>query len=363
MGALGRLVLNWPLFWANRLFNISNPLPINYTFSLTNRCNSKCRTCRIWDNPLENELSCNEWVKVISSLGGAPIWVTISGGEPFLFSEIDIVADAIFAHCNPMLVVIPTNGLLPDIIEGKLKSILSKKTKQGKLTVNVSLDGIGDMHDEIRGVPGNFRKVMETLSMLNAMKRQGYDFVIGIHSVLSKWNIDNVKEISDFVWDEINPGHHIFEIAEVRQEMFNSENMPTPSVEQYKRFLEFWFTDRKVISARKKLKGISKITDMFRRKYYHYLLDAVYNADGRELPSFAGYANVHIAPNGEVWDCAVYADVLGNLRDYDLDFRKFWKACPGVNDVQERVKKSHKCPLANENYVNMLLSPWRLIFG
>ena len=35
-------------------------LPINLTLSLTNRCNSKCRTCNIWQTENDVELTLDE---------------------------------------------------------------------------------------------------------------------------------------------------------------------------------------------------------------------------------------------------------------------------------------------------------------
>ncbi len=350
-----------PAFWSYYKIGIPRLMPINYTFSLTNRCNSRCRTCRIWQHPIHDELSTQEWIQVVRSLKENPIWITLSGGEPFLVRDLDEIVKAIFLYNKPKLLVIPTNGLLPNVIEKTLYKILSYVPVNTDITINVSLDGIGKDHDEIRGISGNFEKVKATIKCLKQIKQKFPVLTIGIHTVLSKWNIKKVKSISDYVWKEFCPDHHIFEIAEVRKEMFNAEDSPTPSVEDYREFLEFWFSDEMVSAVRRKLKGISKITDFFRQKYYRYLLEAIFERRRRPLISFAGFASVHIAPNGDVWNCAVYADVMGNLRDYDLDFRKFWRNCSGVKAVQMKVKAGHLCPLANENYVNLLFNLRELI--
>ncbi len=354
-----------PAFWSYRLSGKPVLFPINYTFSLTTRCNSRCKTCKIWANQLSEEMSLEEWDKVFSSLGDEPMWITLSGGEIFLIEGVSEIVRSIAKHNNPLLLVIPTNGLLVDRIISELDKILSDPTVRsgiGKITVNVSLDGVGSLHDEIRGIPGNFDRVVDLVKRLRLMKSESRGKLsVGVHTVLSKWNIKYAKDISDFVWDTLSPDQHIFEIAEVRREMYNSEESPTPSWDQYKKFLEFWYNDSKIASARKGLKGVNRIRDIFRSRYYRYLEDVVYKRTGYLVPSYAGFASVHINANGEVWNCAVFCDVMGNLRDYGFDFKRLWTESPLVREVQRAVKKEHRCPLANENYINFLLSPWELI--
>ena len=74
---------------------ISDPgVPINLTFSVTNICQSRCKTCNIWEiyknNPekCSEELSLNEIEKIFSSMGHIYIF-NVSGGEPFLRSDFE----------------------------------------------------------------------------------------------------------------------------------------------------------------------------------------------------------------------------------------------------------------------------------
>src|SRR2546425_339975 len=77
VGILARI----PLFKLYRKFGWPQLLPLNLTLSPSPKCNSRCLTCNIWMKR-ENELTIEEWDKVLASLGQAPYWFTISGGEP-----------------------------------------------------------------------------------------------------------------------------------------------------------------------------------------------------------------------------------------------------------------------------------------
>ncbi|MCP4534768.1 MAG: radical SAM protein, partial [Delftia sp.] len=56
---------------------------MNLTLSLTYRCNSRCATCNVWKREAD-ELTLDEWERVLRSLGHTPYWITVSGGEPLL---------------------------------------------------------------------------------------------------------------------------------------------------------------------------------------------------------------------------------------------------------------------------------------
>ena len=359
MGKSLQLMYKAPLFWLSRIAGYPGLLPVNYTFSLTRRCNSRCKTCYIWDDEIKDEMSFDEWRSVISSLGRAPVWITLSGGEPFLVEWIDEVIREIAKVNRPELLVIPTNALLPDVIERRLSSALPYITKRdiSQVTINVSLDGLGELHNSVRGIPGNFDRVIETLVRLKDLQREFPVLSIGVHTVVSRWNVHGLRDLIDFVREDISPDQHIFEVAEVRGEMNNNIDVPTPSREEFELFLSV--LDR--VNMDKGRKGwINRAIVIFRKRYYAFLKGILYEQK-QALPSFAGFASVQINSNGDVWDCAVHTDVMGNLGHYDYDFKRFWKECDGVKAVQSKVKSSHLCPLANEMYINMLFSPWRLL--
>jgi hypothetical protein len=86
-----------------------------------------------------------------------------------------------------------------------------------------------------------------------------------------------------------------------------------------------------------------------------------YQTKKQQIPSYAGYASAQISPTGDVWECAVYASSIGNLREYDYDFKKLWNS-KEVKCIRSKVKQNHPCPLANENYTNMLFNPPSVLF-
>jgi molybdenum cofactor biosynthesis enzyme MoaA len=113
-----RLALSIPLYWSFRRLARPTLLPINYTFSVSYRCNSRCITCDIWRIqyrvPKKLELTLDEWERVIKSLGSSPYWITVSGGEPFLRRDLVDLVRTIDEYNKPKIINIPTNAISTD---------------------------------------------------------------------------------------------------------------------------------------------------------------------------------------------------------------------------------------------------------
>ncbi|MGB9960253.1 MAG: radical SAM/SPASM domain-containing protein [Candidatus Bathyarchaeales archaeon] len=360
---MGRLAVKLPFYWYFRALGKPSMLPLNYTLSVTYRCNSKCKTCGIWNIqnkvPVETELTLDEWEKVLKSLGESPYWVTISGGEPFLRKDLVEIIGLIERYNKPKILNIPTNGILWKMIPEKVSEILEEISPETTLVLNFSLDGVGKDHDEIRGVPGNYSFLVKAYEGVVNLKKDYPNLVVGIHTVISSWNVHEIPKIYETVMREFNPDQYIAEMAEERNEMENQGKGITPSHEELETALDF-LIDRVNDGIKSgRWKGLAKVTEGFRAKYYR-LVKNYYKTTKQQIKSYAGFASAQISPVGEVWECAVYASHMGNLRDYAYDFKKLWRS-KEAQKVRENVKKNHPCPLANENYTNMLLNPPTII--
>ena len=336
-----------PLYLLSRAVGWPKMLPMNITISPSPRCNSRCLTCNIWMKR-EDELSVEEWDKTFQSLGRAPFWYTISGGEPFMFRDIVEVARSLYKHNKPGIINIPTNSLMYKIIPERVEAIATS-CPESELVINLSLDGVGEQHDRIRGVKGNFEKFEKNYRALRELKLP--NLTIGVHSVISKFNVDTAPQLFDYAFS-IGADSYITEIAEPRVELDTVGLEITPDRDKYA-----WAIDQLIDRVKSnQFTGLAKITEAFRIEYYK-LVKRILSEQTQVIPCFAGSASAQIYSNGEVWPCCVRADNLANLRDVDYDFGKIWFSAEA-----DRVRKSIKnkechCPLANASYTNMLLHP------
>ncbi|HHH41414.1 MAG TPA: radical SAM protein [Chloroflexi bacterium] len=338
-----------PLYRLSRRLGWPRMLPINLTLSPSPRCNSRCLTCNIWMKR-EEELTMEEWEKVLQSLGRAPYWVTISGGEPFLFPNLVPLAQAVCHYCRPAILNIPTNSLLYQRTPPMVQAI-AESCPEVQIIINLSLDGVGVAHDRIRGVPGNFEKFERNYAALRELSRSLPNLTLGIHSVISTFNVDRVSVLYDYAFG-LAPDSYITEIAEERVELDTVGSGITPSLEAYS-----WAIDELVRRLeRQSFRGIARITQAFRLEYYR-LVKRFLAEETQVIPCYAGWASAQIYADGTVWPCCVRADGMGNLREVGYDFKKVWFS-PQADRIRRSIRnKECACPLANAAYTNMLMHP------
>jgi MoaA/NifB/PqqE/SkfB family radical SAM enzyme len=208
---------------------------------------------------------------------------------------------------------------------------------------------VGGHHDYIRGIPGNFEKALKLLADLKKLQKKYSNLTVGIHSVISQFNHHKADELYDWAFS-MKPDQYITEIAEERAELDTKGESITPSAEDYSQAID------KLINRVKKhdFQGVSKITEAFRLEYYKNVKKYL-KSRKQVIPCYAGWASGQIYANGDVWQCCIDADVMGNLRDNDYNFRRIWFS-KKADEIRKKVKSGGcGCPLANASYTNMLM--------
>ena len=343
------------------MVGLPSPLPFSVTLSVTRRCNSKCRACNIWKLPDRNgELEAWEWDKLIAQIGPHIKFYTISGGEPFLREDLPEILYLPFKYGRPQYLTLSTNGLLPERIRDQLENFLLRLDRKTPCTVycNLSVDAVGSEHDKLRGVEGNFSKLCDTLGYLEKIRARtnGPRLRIGIHTVLSKLNVDEVQRICDFFLPLKNIDSLICEIAEQRNELHNTENSLSPSRE------EFVVATKLLVDRLSHEKSLDRTVLSLRIGYYEFV-DRWLMTRKQPLRCFAGRSSCQVTPNGEITSCAVRwtnDGFMGSLREERYDFHKIWRS-----DQARRIRNSIKkgecaCPLCNAYYGSLICSPLSL---
>ena len=334
--------------------------PITLTFSVTAACQSLCKTCQIGElhrqNPqrAKDDLTLDEIEKIFRGMGHI-YFFNISGGEPFLRKDLPQIVELACKYLHPGIVHTPTNALLPKRIEELTREILDVMDRLSPgtpLTVKPSIDGVGDKHDEIRGVKGNFAKLEETISRLKEVQDQYPAFHLELGTVVSNFNIDDLEEIEDYV-HSLGVQSYRNEIAEQREEFFNVGDPITPTGKQYEELMTLF--KRKIRENLQSKKKLARITESFRLEYYD-LVSKIMIEKTQVIPCYGGISNVHLNYNGELWPCCVlgYAQPMGNLRQADYDFLHVFHS-EQADSVRTYIRNNNCwCPLANQAYSNIL---------
>lgn len=188
-------------------------IPKLFLFPITNRCNSRCVMCNIWQQKEVKELSLNQIRDILDD----PIFKTIehvvlSGGEPTLREDIGSIARLFVEKC-PCLrdISVATNGFIPELAVKACYSIHEAcKKSDVKFAFSISLDGIGDIHGRVRGIPNAFEKTTKTIEAMRELKCK-FDFGLNVHCVVTNANVCGLSDLISWCDQERIP--FSFELA------------------------------------------------------------------------------------------------------------------------------------------------------
>ena len=146
----------------NHLFSFKNSQPSEAIIAVTLNCNARCTMCNIWQNKIKNEIKPEFYKKLPPSLKE----INITGGEPFLRSDIDEIIKTIKETCPKARLLINSNGYLTSQIKKIVPKILQYDPN---IAIRISLDGFSQLHTTLRGLPNFFEHAMESLMYLKKL--------------------------------------------------------------------------------------------------------------------------------------------------------------------------------------------------
>jgi MoaA/NifB/PqqE/SkfB family radical SAM enzyme len=165
------------------------------------RCNARCGMCNIWRTEDKTMLSLAELERVFSDPLFATIEHTIvAGGEPTLRSDLPEVVDLMLAAMPRLQKIgIPTTGIATELVVRHVSRIAKAcLARDVFLSLSISLDGIGEVYERVRGVNGGYPKVIKTLIALKELNKD-VEFNFGIGATISNLNahdLDNLVGLS-----------------------------------------------------------------------------------------------------------------------------------------------------------------------
>jgi len=342
--------------------------PLTLTFSVTAACQSRCKTCNIGAvylaNPklAKNNLTLDEIEKIFKGLGQI-YFFNVSGGEPFMRKDLAEIIRLACLHLKPSLIHIPTNAISPKFIGKTTRKILEYMDelapKSVPISIKPSIDGVGAMHDYVRGYPGNFKLLEQTIDTLLAIRRENPRLHVDLGTVISNLNLHHLDEIEDWVHSRgVESYRH--EIAEQRAEFHNLGDPITPPADVYEEL-----TERFRSKIARNIEGkafLTRTTEAVRVVYYDVAVQIL--KERRQVtPCYGGVSNIHMNYNGEIWPCCVLGgdQAMGNVRESDYDIPKLLRSEKAGRARKYIADGNCACPLANQWLNNVLLTPRHML--
>ncbi|MDD3037279.1 radical SAM protein [Bacteroides sp.] len=181
-----------------RLFHIRRK-PVVIQMPVTSRCNSRCKTCNIWEIKEKSDIDPDTLRKVLQDDYFSEVRsVGINGGELTLIKHPEEIINALLVLKKLDYIHIISNGLLPDRLLSLLEKIKQITVKHNvKLGLTLSVDGVGSVHDEVRGIKNCFERTKKLMDEL-AQNSKCYCDVMDIGCTLSRYNIPYVQQTDSF---------------------------------------------------------------------------------------------------------------------------------------------------------------------
>ena len=339
-GAISRLLGNALRFRVARLG--ASPLkPEVASVAVTNRCNSHCIMCNMWRMSKENpeakrqELTQEEIIDIFSR----PLFselkeLDLTGGEPQLRDDlVDITLGlaALKRSHLPRLrtIVLTSNGLMPDRVISNYHRILEGLKGSGIDFVTVaSIDGIGAVHDKVRGTKNAFELASRTIDGLLELRDEYQNYFIGLKTTILPVNIDSLDAILEFAKER-----RLFTII---SPVFFTETRFRNAAS--KDSLELSTTDRE------KLLRFYRREDLGTNYFYSRIRDFLIT--GRKCWSCtATYNYIFIESDGTVYPCELLSEPLGNIREQSIEEIRTGEA---ARRLRKRVDKTEQCRICIE---------------
>jgi MoaA/NifB/PqqE/SkfB family radical SAM enzyme len=305
-------------FLAKNIFkaNVGRPgQPYKLTFSLTSKCNYRCQTCNIWQKPPQNELTAAEIERFFKK---APdfSWIDITGGEVFLRKDFLEIVEIILVSCPRLLLLhFPTNGYLTETIVSAVRKIAQWKPE--KFIITVSMDGDESMNDQIRGIPGGWRRQIETFKHLREVP--GVQTVLGMTvSALNAGQFEKTFQAAKNEYPLLNYDDFHVNIAHISPHHFGntgtdlvsgSEKAMAETIENYLHARAF------------PLNPVSFLEKQYLQRVGQYL-----QTKKTPIRCQALRSSCFLDAIGGVYPCTMYDHFLGNIREWDYDLLALWNS-------------------------------------
>lgn len=289
--------------------------PTDASIILTYRCPMRCKMCNIWQYPTDKK----EEIKA-SDLTTLPQlkFINLTGGEPFIREDLPEIVEECYRHTDR--IVISTSGWYED-------KVIELAKRFPKIGIRISIEGLSQKNDELRGREGGFDKGLRTLLKLKEMGLKD----IGFGCTVSNNNSEDMLalyQLSKSLGMEFATAsfHNSYYFHKTDNQITNRDEV----CRNFETLIEWQLAENHPKS--------------WFRAFFNMGLINYIEGNRRMLPCEAGSANFFIDPWGEVYPCngleeSIWKESMGNI--HDSDFMTIWTS-EQAQRVRDKVRHCSK---------------------
>lgn len=290
--------------------NITNNL--HGSIIITYRCNARCNMCDCWKDPSKpsDELTIDAIRKLPKM-----VFVNITGGEPFVRQDIDEIINELYKKTDR--IVISTNGYFTD-------RILKTCEKYPHIGIRISIEGLQESNDTIRGIPNGYKRGYDTLKTLVDLGHKDIGFGMTVQDSNCR-DLVKLYDISCELGLEFATAtlHNSFYFRKTDNKINNKTKVSESFEELINKMLN------------------SKSPKKWFRAYFNYgLINYIYGNE-RLLPCKMGTNGFFLDPFGNVIPCngSDAPMIMGNINNQTWD--EIWNS-KQAQEVRQAVKDCSK---------------------
>ncbi|HWK12190.1 MAG TPA: radical SAM protein [Vicinamibacterales bacterium] len=282
--------------------------PTVLIYNCTWVCDARCTMCNNWKwGDRKSDMTLEQLEPVMNS----PFWgavenLNISGGEPTTRNDLPQMVEMFHRHLPRLRKIgINTTGLTPKRAIPMLTRIVEFCAAKGILiSIRVSLDGIGDVHNQVRSVKNGFDKASQTIEAMQALAKQHENFSFGIASTIFATNMEDAQ--NTLAWARTKGLDVVFNMLRFTDAMLHNRDLQETIGfrQREEEFMRRFFLDR--VQEESVLSGQSFM-------YLHYA-DMIANGYQRTMPCPFQSQGLLLNPNGDLHYCE-NSQKLGNVLD------------------------------------------------
>jgi len=340
-----------------KAFVKKNALPVYLIHFVTEVCNLRCSHCFDFfyeEGPkrLPHELTLDEIDKMTKSLGEL-LFLLPTGGETFLRPDLPRIIELYYRNCRLRNVGMPTNGTLTERVVKGVEEILAR-CPELHLGVDISIDGLHEVHDAIRDRKGLFQTCVETYRRLKQVEVRHSNFKVCVELTIQRQNQDQLAEMYDYFVRELGSYNILVRVVRGAPRDPGEKEIDLEKVESF-----FDRLERGVRGGDYHGQAIYPLSDLItarelvgRRLQLRVLREKRYR-----IPCYAANLMGVIRSNGDVMACELRDDKLGNVREFDYDFARLWRSAHARAISRDIVE--NKCFCTHECFMstNILFNP------
>ena len=281
---------------------------LNGTVIVTYRCNARCNMCNRYKAPSrpDEEISI-ETIKKLPTM----YFTNITGGEPFIRTDLKDIVRELYKKSDR--IVISTNGFFTDRIIDLCKEFPN-------VGIRISIEGLEQTNNEIRGLPDGFNRGYTTLKKLVEMKHPDVGFGMTVQD-------RNAKDLVP-LYQLSNDLNMEFATASLHNSFYFVE---AKNIIKDRMMVAQQFED--LINELLKSNSPKK---WFRAYFNHGLINYIF-CQKRLLPCNMAFDTFFIDPYGDVMPCNGTKDkeVMGNLNEQGWE--ELWNS-EQANNVRNKVR-------------------------